>query len=585
MRDEILEALPVGLVMLDNKETLVFMNQKAKNLLGCQKDNSIGKQAGEIFRGTPLAKFWSQKERPAASQVNFGGGPVIVQLTPLSNNSLTVLSLIELKHCADLWREMADLKEAKNNLDAIFNSSYDEIYITDGRGITLWLNKMGEENRGVKSGELIGKHVEELERAGYFPSLVTKSVLKERRKITLPQKTRDGKQVIVTGNPLFDESGNITRVVINSRDISEFINLQYKLEETETLNKNYRKMIAHLRQQQLKEEKEVPMVSVQMKRLMDTADKVAQVDSNVIITGESGVGKGVLASRIHKLSRPKGPFVQINCGAIPENLLESELFGYEGGAFTGARKEGKKGLIEVANGGTLFLDEVAELPLNLQVKLLQVLQERKIIRVGGCKEIEVDVRIITATNRDIRRMVAGGLFREDLYYRLNVIPMTIPPLRCRREDIPPLINYFLARLNLRYNINKDLSPAAMNMLVNYNWPGNIRELENIVERVVVTTEGNEILAEHIPDYLAADKKESRDGIVITEPYPLKKAVEELERQIFALAYQRFRNTYKIADALKVSQSTVVRRILKYRLASNNELQESAETGDVKAYHH
>jgi transcriptional regulator with PAS, ATPase and Fis domain len=300
-----------------------------------------------------------------------------------------------------------------------------------------------------------------------------------------------------------------------------------------------------------------------MENILQLAAKIADVDSTVFILGESGVGKEVIARFIHKRShRDKGPFVKINCGAIPETLLESELFGYETGAFTGAKRQGKPGLIEMANEGTLFLDEIGELPLNLQVKLLQVLQEHRLVRIGGIKPITVNIRVIAATNRDIENMVKKGEFREDLFYRLNVVPITIPPLRERRDDIIPLIYHFLEEYNRKYDKAKKISAEAKDILIKYNWPGNVRELENTVERLVVTVEEDVILPHHLPENLKEIniplKVVNVDGII-----PLKDAVEMVERQLLHKAVEQCNSTYDIAKILGVNQSTVVRKIQKY----------------------
>lgn len=227
--------------------------------------------------------------------------------------------------------------------------------------------------------------------------------------------------------------------------------------------------------------------------VIQMAERLASLDTTILITWESGSGKGVIAKLLHeKGSRRDHPFIQINCGAIPANLLESELFGYDRGAFTGSRREGKKGLFEVAKNGTVFLDEIAELPLNMQVKILQVIQEKAIQRVGGIESIPVDVRIISATNRNLEQMVKEGRFREDLFYRLNVVPITVPALRDRPEDIVPMIRTFLQENNKKFNEKKTMDTAAMSILLKYRWPGNVRELENIIERLVITTKGNVI---------------------------------------------------------------------------------------------
>ncbi|MCL5046237.1 MAG: sigma 54-interacting transcriptional regulator, partial [Actinobacteria bacterium] len=303
--------------------------------------------------------------------------------------------------------------------------------------------------------------------------------------------------------------------------------------------------------------------SPKMRGILELGRKLARVDSTVLILGESGVGKNMLAKFIHRASsRGKGPFIEINCGAIPESLLESELFGYEEGAFTGARKGGKPGLIELANSGTLFLNEISELPLALQVKLLQVIQERSLTRVGGVQRAEIDVRLIAATNRDLEEEVRRGKFREDLYYRLNVVPVSVPPLRDRRDDVPILVHHFLRKISDRLGLEKKISPEAMDYLTAYSWPGNIRELENTVERLVVTTDDQVIDVADLPEAMRGG---TGGAAPVPRPRfaPLERAVEEVERDLLRRAYKEFGNTYKMAEVLGVSQATVVRKMQKY----------------------
>ncbi|MDK2887828.1 MAG: hypothetical protein PWP72_706 [Thermoanaerobacter sp.] len=537
------------------------MNRAAEELLGIERSAVAGKRAREILPGSLVEQLWPQEGSPSGAKLEINGRKVAVQVNPLAGEERAgglMLVLQDISLCESL-------REAKEELEAIFNSSYDEIYVVDGEGYTRRVNKIGESYYGVEVEKIIGKHYSEMEEEGYFNPSVSRRVFEERRRVTMVQRTKTGKTLIVTANPVFDDSGRITRIVVNSRDVSELINLKQRLEDTEQLVDNYRRLVMYLRQEKL-ENTEIIAVSPQMKQVLDLVDRVAQVDSTILITGESGVGKGVIASRIHKLSkRCKGPFITINCGAIPENLLESELFGYEPGAFTGARREGKKGLIEMGDGGTVFLDEVADLPLNLQVKLLQVVQEKKLIRVGGSQQIAVNVRFIAATNRDIQKMVREGLFREDLYYRLNVVPVTIPPLRYRKEDIVPLIEHFVNKFNLKYDMNKHFSPEVLDLLVKYHWPGNVREVENLVERLMVTTDSNLIETVHIPDYVINSNGELPGRVYVLGICPLKQAVDEVEKQLIMLASQRCKTTYEMASALQVNQSTIVRKIQKYRV--------------------
>jgi len=254
-----------------------------------------------------------------------------------------------------------------------------------------------------------------------------------------------------------------------------------------------------------------------------------------------------------------GPFIKLNCGAIPENLLESELFGYEPGAFTGAKREGKFGLIELSDGGTLFLDEVADLPVNLQVKLLRVLQEREVMRVGGTKTKKVDFRLIAATNQDLEQLVKQNQFREDLFYRLNVVPVFIPPLRERKEDIVPLIISFLNKFNKKYGLIKKISPEVIQSLLQYDWPGNIRELENTIERLVVTSDSNLIMTEDMKGNTSIC-----EGVIEPdEPKALVDVLEETERRLIVQAFQHCRTTREMAEALGISQSAVVKKMKKH----------------------
>ncbi|MFX4263220.1 sigma-54 interaction domain-containing protein [Pelotomaculum propionicicum] len=554
MWQQILDMLPVGIIVYDNNNAIAHINNLAREIL--DYDRSL---PGVLVNTIEVAKITVNDKIYVTRRVNLDGG--------LAKSAIL---LIDITDWHFYWDELKEQRELIKELEDTFNSSFDEIYVIDGDGVTKRINQAGETNYGVPVEQLLGKNVRDLEREGFYNPSVSKLVLQERKRLTITQKTIQGKHLIATGNPTFDEKGDIVRIVVNSRDISELFNLKKQLEVTEQLVENYRRQLLKLSEEKINNF-ELIAQSQQMKRVLEIVDNVAKVDSTVLIMGESGVGKGVMASRLHKLSkRAGGAYLTISCGAIPEQLLESELFGYEGGAFTGARKEGKKGLLELASGGTVFLDEITELSLNLQVKLLQAIQEKKLMRVGGSKYIDIDVRFVAATNRDIQRMVEEGQFREDLYYRLNVIPIIIPPLRYRQEDIPVLINYFLEKLNCKYEKDKIISSEAVEVLCNYNWPGNVRELENLVERLLVTKECSEITVGHLPDYIFDGKSRFPNRVYVVDVCPLKEAVEELEKQLVTIAYKRYKNTYKIAEALEINQSTAVRKIQKYQLSPTSE---------------
>lgn len=291
-----------------------------------------------------------------------------------------------------------------------------------------------------------------------------------------------------------------------------------------------------------------------MRNVISLAERIAFVNSTVLLLGESGVGKEVIASLIQKLSsRSDKPFIKVNCAAIPKDLLESELFGYEKGAFTGADIRGRPGLFEQADKGTIFLDEIGEMPLHLQVKLLRVIQELEITRIGGGRTKKIDIRIISATNKNLESMVGKGEFREDLYYRLNVIPILIPPLRERQEDISLLAFYFLQKLNAKYNFKKQFTDEAISLMKSYSWPGNIREMQNLIERLVVTLESEVIDSYHFPFT-------KQNLLHLTRQKTLKEAIADLERSMIIKEMLQSETTRKAAKALGISQSALVKKM-------------------------
>ena len=294
-----------------------------------------------------------------------------------------------------------------------------------------------------------------------------------------------------------------------------------------------------------------------MRRIYDLTEKICNFNATVLITGESGVGKELVARSLHDKSimRKDKKFVAVNCGAIPENLLESELFGYVEGAFTGAVKGGKAGLFEVANGGTVFLDEVGELSLDLQVKLLRALESRTITRVGSSEEIPLDINVVAATNRDLEKAVADGIFRDDLYYRLNVISIEIPPLRERKDEIAPLALKFVKQYNKQYGIDKKLKYEVIRELEEYDWPGNIRQLKNVIERMVVVSDGDYI---EIPDLPWHDSEQHSESY--NEQLSLQGQLNEFEREILKKAKEKYGSSREIGKALKVDQSTIARKL-------------------------
>jgi PAS domain S-box-containing protein len=448
-------------------------------------------------------------------------------------------------------------------IDEVIESSYDGIYITDGEANTLRVNKAYERITGLKREEIIGKNMVDLVKEGYISESATLLVLQNKKVNTIRQNFKTGKKALVTSTPIFDEEGKITMVVTNVRDITELSELKGELEEKERLAQKYYLEIQQIRSQLLSSE-DIVAEDMKMLHIMQNAKKVAATDSTVIIFGETGVGKEEIAKLIYKNSlRKEKPFISINCGEMPETLIELEMFGYEKGSFTGARTEGKAGLFEVADGGTVFLDEIGELSMHVQTKLLRVLQEHEIKKIGGVKPIKVDVRVIAATNKNLEEMVRQGVFRKDLYYRLHVIPITIPPLRERQQDILPLLRHFLKEINKKYGLQKSFSGETLKLLCAYDWPGNVRELKNIVERTAVMSAGDTIVKEDLPKQL----QNTAGGVTFPYPeeiMPLKEAVNLVEAQLLQKAYRKFGNVRAAAKALQIDAATFVRKRKKYR---------------------
>lgn len=457
---------------------------------------------------------------------------------------------------------MAEGKLSGLDFQKVLNSIDDGIFISNSEGNIMMVNKAVEKTGDKKMEELIGRNIDDLVAEGYCSEFVTKRVIVSRKQQTIIQKLKDGREFIVTGIPYF-EKDNLEMVVACERDITELSRLQEKLSQAEELKSRY--------EEELKKIKDIAGTgklicsSPNMKKVVLLARKLAKIDSTVLIQGESGSGKEVIADCIYENGARKGkPYIKVNCGAIPENLLESEMFGYVGGAFTGAVKEGKAGFFEAADGGTIFLDEIGELPLNLQVKLLRVIQQRQLTRVGGTESIPLNIRIIAATNRKLKDMLHTGQFRQDLYYRLSVTTINVPPLRERSEDVIELSQFFLNKYNAQYGFSKKFSPKGMKLLLSHDWPGNVRELENLVESLVITTEGNTITGKCVSEYLFDEEEEARE-VCIEPGGALTEMVEDYEREILRRFYEKYKDSGVMARELKSTRSTINRKLKKYQI--------------------
>lgn len=485
---------------------------------------------------------------------------IIRQELSLDDNDLLVEKLLQAYQ--DLKKNMMDLERSFNRykqreIDAfvIGNAVSDGICVVDKDGIIVAINNGYTKITGLKDTDVVGRHVQDLINLNYFNNAVSMIVIKEKKKISaLSTIMTNGKKVLITGNPFFDEEGNVTQVLTVMRDMTELLELRDRLELAETENKMYQDQITLMKG---KQSNLIGSSSV-METIRNQIENVAVTDATVLITGETGSGKEVVAEEIVRFSnRSEKPYVKVNCAAIPEALLESELFGYEKGAFTGANQKEKLGLFETAHHGTILLDEIGEMPMILQSKLLRVLQEREFVRVGGTKPIKLDVRVIAATNRDLLEQIRVGTFREDLYYRLNVVPIKIPPLRDRRDDITILAYRFLETFNKRYNKETELDSGAMQLIEDYDWPGNVRELMNVLERLIIMENGTRISEKNVAAVLGLYPL--KDRLEKIDELPYKEAMAVFEKKLIEDSLKRTGSTHKTAKELGISQPTVVRK--------------------------
>jgi len=551
-----------GIMAINERGAIIAANRMAEEILGIKSSVSMGRNILEVIPNSRLMDIM-MSGKPLMGQ-KFEGKDVslMVNYAPIIRDGrvMGAISVFQdITGLEEISHELDVVKGLNRELGAIIHSSYDGIWITDGEGLVLDINEAYERITGITVKDVIGRTMQELVDEGYFDQSVTLVVMKELKSVTINQTVKGGKQLLVTGNPIFDENGKLFRIVTNVRDVTELANLRQQLNQQKEQVLKYKTELTHLRSRQIKDS-ELIFRSVLMKQIVELGIKMADVDSTVLITGESGTGKELIAKLIHR--RGKGdtrPFISVNCAAIPEHLLESELFGYEGGAFTGAKKEGKPGLFEMAHAGTLFLDEVAELPLALQVKLLRAIQDKEITRLGATKSTPVKVRIIAATNRDLSKMLKEGAFREDLYYRLMVVPVNVSPLRDRKEDIPPLIRHFLDEYNHHFGFGKTILPQVLDKLENYSWPGNVRELRNVIERMVVMSQRDEISIDDLPGFINVKLPLYRQGA------RLKDAVIETETHLLSETYKECGSWQETAKILGVDRATIFRKATKYHL--------------------
>jgi len=485
--------------------------------------------------------------------------------------------------------EIAKTIKKAVGVDAVVDAINHGILFLDKEGTVCKVNSSLLRDTGLTAGDFLKKDMGTLFKQGLIKcNSIALTSLNKKRIVTDFQKICTGKELAINAVPVINKNGEVLTVASTVKDITDFNKVQLELKEAFWLPNLFRANVTggSSREKKLKKEKLFITGDTAMLKLLELAKKVAATQSNILILGESGVGKEIIVEKIHKWSLRQGKLIKINCSAIPEQLLESELFGYEAGAFTGANKQGKPGAFEMADRGTLFLDEIGDLPLAMQAKLLRILEDTKILRLGGVNPVGIDTRIIAATNHDLKNKTQKGEFRADLFYRLHVLPVTVPPLRARTRDIPLLLSFYLGKYNKKYQLQKNFSPATVNLLMKYSWPGNVRELKNVVERMVIVCDGDTLQKSDLPGNIIAEvEATAKSNAVAGEAEPaeshdprvnttfkfnyanmnLKKAREELEKIILENAIRKYGSFRKASRHLGISHTAVIRKARNYKL--------------------
>jgi PAS domain S-box-containing protein len=556
--DAIINGLYNGVVTIDTSENIRVVNPPAAAALNIPAEELIGKNINDVFPQAGMSEVMRTGLPAINRKINYGEKTFLVTCTKVKwEYEIGIAIINDFTELTDVYEELFQTKKVMRELETIIETSSDGILVTDENGGIVKVNTALTDIFGEDAERIIGKNIKEY-RDVFGENIAGRLSMRRNspEEKGVPVYAKKGKTRLASvANPIIAKDGTCNGFVVDIQDITRIHELERQVHNLEILYQQEIKKSAAT-------EKYV-FTDPKSRRLLERILQIAKVDSTVLITGESGVGKEVVAELLFNSgSRADKAFVKINCGAIPESLLESELFGYEPGAFTGAGKKGKSGMLEIANHGTVFLDEIGTLPISLQVKLLRVLQGQEIMRVGGTAPRKIDVRIIAATNRDLAEMVASGEFRLDLYYRLNVVPVFVPPLRDRKEDIPALIQHFLSKYNEKYKLSKSFSASAIEQMLDYRWPGNIRELENMVERSVVTNEDDTI--KHLSDEMTAGDKVlwlKTEGVRFSQNY--RDMVNDYETMLLGKALEQYGSTRKMSAALGINQSTIVKKMSRF----------------------
>jgi len=557
--------IPDGIAVLSKDCKIIVFNEAASRITGYSEDDVVGENCGKLFTeysdGMNFLKV-SLTENRAFTNLAFNiktkkGSEknVLASITPIVRKEQIISAVLVFRDTKEMLNLAEDLEEKttellnqKNKLDAIFNSNIEGIFTIDDDWNVTSFNAAAEKITGYKINEAIGKKCWQI-----FNSQIC------RNGCHMEQTMKNGKPTIANELEIINKHGNRIPIRVNSAILRNDKNEKIGAVETFLDISEIKNLAEHLNER-FKYENIVGK-NKEIKHIINVLESVAQTDSSVLITGESGTGKELAARAIHLNShRRTGPFTAVNCSAFAESLIESELFGHEKGAFTGAIKS-KVGRFELANGGTLFLDEIGDLSVTIQTKLLRVLETREIERVGSNKPIKIDTRIIAATNKNLEREIESGRFREDLYYRVNVMNIQLPPLRERKDDLPILVNYFIEKFNVKFERNiKHFSSSSFDILIDYNWPGNIRELENVIEHCFVLCSSDIIQIEHLPKRLRESdltNQENRTDNNLNH-------IQNVERDIIIQTLKKYSgNKSKTAKELNIHPTTLWRKMQKF----------------------
>jgi len=564
--EQLIESITNGLVAVNTDDIITIFNHSAEKIMGLNRKDVIGKKAGEVLKNSGLAEVLKTGEAVVNVKQKINHTTIITNRSPIIVNNQVIGAVATFKDITDIEKLSATLestKETKKRLSNILENANDGICMVNPSGVITYINPRFAEILKKDESELIHQNIQ--------------SIISDTKILNLLRKEEKTRDLVTELNHKRKILSNISPIKIHNRfkgnvwiitEITALKRVMQDLDYAEQKIKEYQEVLIENTQEGIDEAFDIIIGrSKPMEKVLKLSTKAAKTSMTVLVRGESGTGKELIAKSIWKASpRRDQPFIGINCAAIPENLLESELFGHEKGSFTGASRK-KIGKFELADQGVLFLDEIGDLSQNLQVKLLRVLQEKELQRVGGNQKIPIDVRIITATNQNLEELIEKKDFRLDLYYRLNVIPITLPPLRERKEDIGDLVEYFLEKIFRDEDMHvKKLSKRCMAMLRNYHWPGNIRELENIIKRMIVFSDYDEITGEDIPNYIKEALGESLEPVkekvnIITEEKIY--SMEEYEKVIIEKALNKYESFNRTGKALGLSHRTVARKARKY----------------------